>query len=124
MVHFSQISEPTTSKPKRQKRKNRGLNGANSLYVKLVSRDEHEFIIKRELAEKSRVLKNMLRCPGGGPSNNTVYLHMIPSGVLQKMCNYLMYQKQYLKKQGEIEEFEIKPEDALDLMYVAGFFEI
>ncbi|EGT47577.1 hypothetical protein CAEBREN_23198 [Caenorhabditis brenneri] len=100
-----------------------GLLGENSEYVKLVSNDNHEFVIRRELAEISKVLKEMLRTPGGNGSN-TVYLHMINSRTLSKMCNYLSYHKQYLKKEGEIEPFEIDPRDGYELLLVAGFFEI
>ncbi|EGT46904.1 hypothetical protein CAEBREN_04663 [Caenorhabditis brenneri] len=94
--------------------------GENSEYVKHVSNDNHEFVIRRELAESLEIFNKMLRTPGGNESN-TVYLHMINSRMLSEMCNYLSYHKQYLKKEGA---FEIDPRDGYELLLVAGFFEI
>ncbi|CAL2041636.1 unnamed protein product [Caenorhabditis brenneri] len=97
-----------------------GLLGENSEYVKLVSNDNHEFVIRRELAEISMIPKKVLRTPDDNRSN-TVYLHMINSRVLSKMCNYLSYHKLYLKKEGA---FEIDPRDGYEFLLVAGFFKI
>lgn len=93
-------------------------------YVKLVSNDNHEYYIQRDLAETSRIIRDMLHCPGRSTSNCTVYLHMVNSRTLQKVCHYLAYQKQYLRRNGEIESFNIEPAGAMDLLLVAGFLEL
>uniref|UniRef100_A0A1I7URK5 Elongin-C n=1 Tax=Caenorhabditis tropicalis TaxID=1561998 RepID=A0A1I7URK5_9PELO len=100
-----------------------GVTGENSVYVKLVSSDDHEYYIRRELAEKSSVIRDMLRTPSGN-EENTVHLHMVDSRILRTMCRYLTYQKDYIKKQGEIEQFKIPSDDAYELLLVAGFFGI
>lgn len=41
-----------------------GYNGPEAMYVKLISSDEHEFIIKREHALTSGTIKAMLSGPG------------------------------------------------------------
>lgn len=41
-----------------------GLEGPNSMYVKLISSDNHEFIIKREYAYYSGTIRAMLSGPG------------------------------------------------------------
>lgn len=41
-----------------------GCEGPEAMYVKLISSDEHEFIIKREHALTSGTIKSMLSGPG------------------------------------------------------------
>ena len=41
-----------------------GCEGPDAMYVKLISYDQHEFIIKREYALTSGTIKAMLSGPG------------------------------------------------------------
>ena len=41
-----------------------GYTGPEAMYVKLISSDDHEFIIKREHALTSGTIKSMLSGPG------------------------------------------------------------
>lgn len=43
-----------------------GCEGPDAMYVKLISSDQHEFIIKREHALTSGTIKAMLSGPGKG----------------------------------------------------------
>ena len=47
--------------------------GPDAMYVKLVSSDGHEFIIKREHALTSGTIKAMLSGPGTVPSNKLTF---------------------------------------------------
>ncbi|CAI2356066.1 unnamed protein product [Caenorhabditis sp. 36 PRJEB53466] len=102
-----------------------GIEGPNSKYVKLVSSDEHEFIIKRELALTSGTIRSMLSGPGVYQENetNVVYFREIPSHVLQKVCQYFAYRVRYEHATNEIPQFEIEPELALELLMAANFLD-
>ena len=48
-----------------------GCEGPNAMYVKLISSDGHEFIVKREHALTSGTIKAMLSGPGQFAENET-----------------------------------------------------
>ncbi|CAO4386357.1 unnamed protein product [Caenorhabditis nigoni] len=100
-----------------------GLNGSNSVYVKLVSRENDEFVIRRSRAEKSKTIRDMLQGPNAG-TDNTVYLHMVSSKCVKALCRYLNWQYEYLKKKGEYEAFYIAPEDSMDLFFMSAYLEL
>lgn len=60
--------DPTMSDPKDEKGEEEklygGCEGPDAMYVKLVSSDGHEFIVKREHALTSGTIKAMLSGPG------------------------------------------------------------
>ncbi|CAG4939513.1 PREDICTED: transcription elongation factor B polypeptide 1 [Papilio xuthus] len=95
------------------------------MYVKLVSSDGHEFIVKREHALTSGTIKAMLSGPGQFAENeaNEVNFREIPSHVLQKVCMYFTYKVRYTNSSTEIPEFPIAPEIALELLMAANFLD-
>lgn len=52
-----------------------GCEGPDAMYVKLISSDEHEFIVKREHALMSGTIKAMLSGPGQFAENETNEIH-------------------------------------------------
>ena len=94
-------------------------------YVKLISSDGHEFIVKREDALTSGTIKAMLSGPGQFSENETneVNFREIPSHVLQKVCMYFTYKVRYTNSSTEIPEFPIPPEIALELLMAANFLD-
>ena len=64
-----------------------GCEGPDAMYVKLISSDGHEFIVKRDHALTSGTIKAMLSGPGQFAENETneVNFREIPSHVLQKV---------------------------------------
>ncbi|XP_034174278.1 transcription elongation factor elongin C isoform X1 [Osmia lignaria lignaria] len=102
-----------------------GCEGPNAMYVKLVSSDGHEFIIKREHALTSGTIKAMLSGPGQFAENeaNQVNFREIPSHVLQKVCMYFTYKVRYTNSSTEIPEFPIAPEIALELFMAGNFLD-
>lgn len=52
-----------------------GCEGPDSQYVKLVSSDDHEFIIKREHALVSGTIRAMLSGPGQYAENESNIVH-------------------------------------------------
>lgn len=102
-----------------------GCEGPDAMYVKLISSDGHEFIVKREHALTSGTIKAMLSGPGQFAENETneVNFREIPSHVLQKVCMYFAYKVRYTNSSTEIPEFPIAPEIALELLMAANFLD-
>lgn len=102
-----------------------GCEGPDAMYVKLISSDGHEFIVKREHALTSGTIKAMLSGPGQFAENETNEVHFreIPSHVLQKVCMYFTYKVRYTNSSTEIPEFPIAPEIALELLMAANFLD-
>ncbi|KAL0275386.1 UNVERIFIED_CONTAM: hypothetical protein PYX00_003245 [Menopon gallinae] len=102
-----------------------GCEGPDAMYVKLISSDGHEFIIKRKHALTSGTIKAMLSGPGQFAENETneVNFREIPSHVLQKVCMYFAYKVRYTNSSTEIPEFPIAPEIALELLMAANFLD-
>eukprot|EP00794_Sanderia_malayensis_P004626 gene4626-5233_t len=99
--------------------------GPEAMYVKLISSDEHEFVIKRDHALTSGTIKAMLSGPGQFSENETneVRFKEIPSHVLEKVCTYFTYKVRYTNSNTEIPEFPIEPEVALELLMAANFLD-
>ncbi|KAM7342754.1 hypothetical protein DOY81_004480 [Sarcophaga bullata] len=102
-----------------------GCEGPDAMYVKLISSDGHEFIVKREHALTSGTIKAMLSGPGQFAENeaNEVHFREIPSHILQKVCIYFTYKVRYTNSSTEIPEFPIAPEIALELLMAANFLD-
>lgn len=95
------------------------------MYVKLVSADEHEFYIKRDLALTSQTIKAMLSGPGQYAENETNVIHFrsISSQILSRICCYFAYKSRYSNSTSEIPEFPIAPEHALELLMASNFLD-
>ncbi|XP_002167183.1 elongin-C [Hydra vulgaris] len=99
--------------------------GPESMYVKLISSDGYEFIIKREHALTSGTIKAMLSGPALFEENDTneVQFREIPSHILEKICTYFAYKVRYTNSSTEIPEFPIQPDIALELLMAANFLD-
>uniref|UniRef100_T1IMM9 Elongin-C n=1 Tax=Strigamia maritima TaxID=126957 RepID=T1IMM9_STRMM len=99
--------------------------GPDSMYIKLISSDNHEFIIKREHAFQSGTIKAMLDGPGQYSEYeiNEVNFREISSLVLQKVCHYLAYRAKYTNSSVEIPQFEMEPEITIELLMAANFLD-
>ncbi len=102
-----------------------GCEGPEAMFVKLISSDGHEFIVKRDVALTSGTIKAMLSGPGQFAENETneVNFREIPSHVLQKVCTYFANKLRYTNGASEIPEFPIQPELALELLMAANFLD-
>ena len=103
-----------------------GCDGPNATYVKLISSDGHEFIIKREHVLYSGTIKAMLSGPGQFAENETNVIHFreIPSNVLQRVCMYITYKARYTNVTDVVPEFPIPPEIAIELLMAANFLDV
>ncbi|BFZ16510.1 hypothetical protein BsWGS_19549 [Bradybaena similaris] len=119
------MSDNIDDDKKRDEKVYGGIEGPNSQYVKLISSDGHEFIVKRDHALTSGTIKAMLSGPGqfSEHENNEINFREIPSHVLQKVCMYFTYKVRYTNSSTEIPEFPIAPEIALELLMAANFLD-
>lgn len=94
-------------------------------YVTLVSSDGHRFIIHRKQAMVSGTIKNMMSGPGHFEENESSEFKFrdIESHILEKVCKYFQYKIRYTKTCTEIPDFPIAPENALQLLMAANFFD-
>ncbi|CAB4377675.1 POZ domain-containing protein [Rhizophagus irregularis] len=94
-------------------------------YVKLISKDGFEFIIERNAALASGTIKNMLSSPGQfmESEQNEVHFRDITAVILEKVCQYLYYKVRYTGSQTEIPQFQIEPNQALELLMTADFLD-
>ncbi|XP_060844835.1 elongin-C-like [Rhopalosiphum padi] len=102
-----------------------GCEGPDAMYIKLVSSDGHEFVIKRKLAMISNTIKAMLSGPGQFSENETNVIHFreIPSHVLQKVCMYFAYKDPYTNCPDPAPEFPIPAEISVELLMAANFLD-
>ncbi|XP_076318931.1 elongin-C-like isoform X1 [Tachypleus tridentatus] len=72
-----------------------GCEGPDAMYVKLISSDGHEFIIKREHALTSGTIKAMLSGPGQFAENETneVNFREIPNIIFGNLARCISEQK-------------------------------
>eukprot|EP00732_Lithocolla_globosa_P008396 Lithocolla_globosa_v1_NODE_11901_length_473_cov_6.181818.p1 type:complete len:106 gc:universal NODE_11901_length_473_cov_6.181818:84-401(+) len=98
-------------------------------HIKLISSDGFEFIIDRKSAMVSGTIKNILTGPGqfAEARNNEIVFRDISSPVLEKVCEYFCYKHKYevpgSPPDGELPDFAIEPEIALELLMAAHFLE-
>ncbi|XP_069189720.1 elongin-C-like [Procambarus clarkii] len=102
-----------------------GCEGPDSMYIKLISSDGHEFIIKKEHAFASKIIQAML----SGSSQfieyekNEITFGAIESHVLQKVSMYFTYNAQFNNSKMNNPEFPIDSEIALDILMAADFLD-
>ncbi|RXG69148.1 Transcription elongation factor B polypeptide 1 [Armadillidium vulgare] len=90
----------------------------DAMYVKLISSDGHEFIVKREHALTSGTIKVCFQA-----QDSLQKMKLMKSHVLQKVCMYFTYKVRYTNSSTEIPEFPIAPEIALELLMAANFLD-
>ncbi|CAF2418606.1 unnamed protein product [Rotaria sp. Silwood2] len=103
-----------------------GLEGPDSMYLKLISSDGHEFVVRRDFAiSASPTIKNMLSGPGQYSESqpNEIYLKDIPSHVLINVCRYFAYKAKYTNSSIDIPEFPIDIQVVLELLVASDFLD-
>ena len=105
------------------------LEGPDAIYMKLISSDGHEFIVKKDLALKySKTIKAMMSGPGEMAEDevNELSLKEISSHILLQVCNFFAYKERYSNQVGDAPdapEFNIAKEVALDLLMASNFLD-
>lgn len=100
-----------------------GFVGPEAPYLKLVSSDGFEFVIKREHALMSGTFKKMLSGPGDFSEGemNIIYLRSLAGRCVRTLCSYLAYKYNYKHATTYVPEFPLNREEAGDLL-LAGHY--
>ncbi|XP_036603153.1 elongin-C-like [Trichosurus vulpecula] len=86
--------------------------------------DGHDFLVKREHASISEIIKAMLSGPGQFANEiNMVNFREIPSHRLLKVCIYFTFKVHYLTSSTEVPKFPIVPEIELKLTMAVNFLD-
>ncbi|KAI9229637.1 MAG: BTB/POZ protein [Piptocephalis tieghemiana] len=92
-------------------------------YVTLTSADGFSFVLPRAAAMGSETINNMLAGHGqfSESISSHVTLHTLSAPVLELVCEYLMYKLAYDDATGDVPDFDIDPEYALELLLASDF---
>lgn len=92
-------------------------------YVRLVSNDGHTFVVSKDVASVSGTLQNMLSDTFEEGQTNTIKLHDIDGTVLEKVVEYLYYNRKWTDSV-DVPEFAVPTEMALELLVAADFLHV
>ncbi|EPX71353.1 elongin C [Schizosaccharomyces octosporus yFS286] len=92
-------------------------------YVKLISSDGFEFVLRKDIACISGTIKAILN-EGvfAEAQNNECTFPDIRGSLLEKVCEYLHYNYRY-KNQQDVPKFDIPPEMVLELLVTAEYLD-
>ena len=106
------------------------LLGPNAEYIKFVTIDDHEFIIKKDIvfriSPKIRTMMESKVCIVDSDTECAMPMQHFKSHIVQQFCIFFIYWRKYsLTIHTEpIPKFPIAHTDALDMMQIAHFFEL
>jgi len=91
----------------------------------LVSNDGFQFVLPKQIAFASKTIRNMFNKHSGyiEATENRVKFEEMNAVILGKVCEYWFYRAKYAGDKGQVPDFPIPPEMALELMTVADFLE-
>ncbi|KAK9465826.1 BTB/POZ protein [Lipomyces arxii] len=95
-------------------------------YVRLISSDGYEYAISRAAAFVSVTLRGMLDRNSSfvESQQNRVNLTTINGVLLEKVCEYLYYNLKHKNNPGNIPEFDVPPEMALELLVASDYLDV
>jgi len=109
-----------------------GLDEEDSLntakeYVKLVSKEGHEFVVSRDVVLSSGTIRAMLTGPGqwkekSGPQA-TIHFEAISTHILEKVIQYFYYKKQYDGSTAPLPPFKLDLDTVVPLLLAANFLD-
>ncbi|KAJ2510381.1 elongin C [Coemansia sp. RSA 1939] len=102
--------------------------------VKLTSGDGFSFIVPKGVAEHSPTIRNMLQVSRGSSSDaagftealtNEIRFPEIKGGVLEKVCQYLIYKHRYVNSPAaeSVPEFKFDLELVLEVLTAADYLD-
>ncbi|GFT12508.1 elongin-C [Nephila pilipes] len=106
-----------------------GSRGEDSMYVKIISYDSHNFYMKRQYIVTSKAIQKMLDIPPLASDQdkpveeNEVKIGDYSSLIIQKICQYFAYKARYFEGPIEIPNFDIDLDIALQLLLAANFLD-
>eukprot|EP00823_Brevimastigomonas_motovehiculus_P001404 TRINITY_DN11925_c0_g1_i1.p1 TRINITY_DN11925_c0_g1~~TRINITY_DN11925_c0_g1_i1.p1 ORF type:complete len:153 (+),score=50.69 TRINITY_DN11925_c0_g1_i1:60-518(+) len=96
-------------------------------YVKLISKEGHEFIVSKECAMISGTIRSLLLGPGQWKEKAStmpeVRLESISTPVLETVIQYFHYKKRYDSTPPPLPEFKLNMESIVPLLLAANFLD-
>ena len=93
-------------------------------YVKLISAEGHEFFLDKEVAvSASKTIRLMLQGSFREAQENVIRLPDLAGFVLERVIKYMHYKAQHRHSTGQIPDFIIEPEVALEVMLAAKYLD-
>lgn len=92
-------------------------------YFTLVSQDGFEFTIPEEAAMLSALLAPMITNEFQEHKSRRAELENIDGHILERVCEYLCYSLKY-KDQGDVPDFDVPAELALELLVAADYLDV
>ncbi|KAF3908066.1 Elongin-C [Orbilia brochopaga] len=91
----------------------------------LISNDGFQFVLPKKVAFTSKTIRNMFNKKSGyiEAKENRVRFDEMSANILEKVCEYFCYKDKYAGRKGDVPDFVIPPEMALELMTMADFLE-
>jgi hypothetical protein len=100
------------------------MSKEETIFVKLVSAEGHEFFLDREIAiASSKTIRLMLEGSFREAQENVIRFPDIDGYILERVVRYLHYKAQHSNSTSRIPEFAIEPEVALELLIAAKFLD-
>jgi elongin-C len=97
-------------------------NGTQTVMIKLISGEGHEFFVDRRCAMVSGTIKAMLSGQFA-ESRGEVRFPEIPGVVLERVIQYLYYKVRYTHSTQRVPNFEVEPEIALELLMASNYLD-
>jgi elongin-C len=95
-----------------------------TVYVKLISQEGHEFFMDRSVAiAASKTIRMMLEGSFREAQENVISLPEIPGYVLVRVIQYMHYKANYSNSKARIPEFNIEAEVALELLIASKYLD-
>ena len=92
-------------------------------FVKLISMENHEFILEKRVACHSKTIKTMFDGNFSEAKKGEARFPEISTPILEKVIQYLHYRDKYTNSIEPIPEFHIEPDIVTDLMIASNFLE-
>lgn len=97
--------------------------GPSAAFVKLISAEKHVFYVEKRVAMISGTLRSMLSNSSFAEAKGEIEFPEVSTAVLEKVIEYFHYKAKYNNSKVPIPEFPIAPEQALELIMAANYFD-
>lgn len=98
----------------------------NTNYITVTTKDGHEFKLNKQFAmNASGTFHAMFDNTDDHftETSNEIHLRDISASTFEIVVKYFYYKQRYLNATGEIPEFQIDPDQALDVLLAANFLD-
>jgi len=96
-------------------------------YIKLVSKEGHEFVADRAVCMASGTIRTLITGPGNWKENEgsipSIEFEEISTKILEQVLRYFYYKARYDRSQPPLPNFDIDVENIVPLLLAANFLD-